>query len=543
MSDLDQQGLQSQGVSQDADAYINYYGLTGDPFNPENALFFTSAQLEKLLRLFNYLARFSRKLVVVTGSSGVGKTTLLENFVNQQSEQDLVCFFSALSSDSPKQVLFEIAEQLEVPHCGEQATVEQLVSAIRDYSLECQGRDHYCMVVIDDAHLFDVTVLKQLYQLAVHDPEHRSAISFLLSGQPELLSHVQGVVPAEASEKTLFHQQLAPLSFDEVIQYLQMYFSENAGQNKPPFSQLQYQKIFEQSEGIPGRINETTTELLTAGMAGLLDNPQRTDKKSKNFVGLLVTILVLIGAGFFWWQINDQPLPSDDLANQNMVGQIVRAVELPADEEELPSEQIFADPEVVIEVESPEQTLQNSEISEQQTAGVDDSLESNATATVAENLPGKVLEPLKSTVESSGPEQLVNKRQVATHSLADKVLEEEPAVERVSPIVSQLTEATRLEQDTARILAVTSTDYTMQLLGSHKEESIQTMLAKMPDDNNLMYFKKTHKGAPWYVLIYGHYAGRSEANAAAQQLPAALKGVKPWIRRVSAIQETIKANQ
>ena len=93
MSDLDQQGLQSQGVSQDADAYINYYGLTGDPFNPENALFFTSAQLEKLLRLFNYLARFSRKLVVVTGSSGVGKTTLLENFVNQQSEQDLVCFF------------------------------------------------------------------------------------------------------------------------------------------------------------------------------------------------------------------------------------------------------------------------------------------------------------------------------------------------------------------------------------------------------------------------------------------------------------------
>jgi len=101
MDDLDQSKPQISESYQDVDAYINYYGLIGDPFDPQKPLFFATAQLEKSLRLFNYLARFSRKLVVATGATGAGKTSLLENFVNGQEGTDQVCSFAALASDSP----------------------------------------------------------------------------------------------------------------------------------------------------------------------------------------------------------------------------------------------------------------------------------------------------------------------------------------------------------------------------------------------------------------------------------------------------------
>jgi DamX protein len=94
-----------------------------------------------------------------------------------------------------------------------------------------------------------------------------------------------------------------------------------------------------------------------------------------------------------------------------------------------------------------------------------------------------------------------------------------------------------------RILALPPTEYTLQLLGSRKEESIIASKAKIAGGDNMLYFEKPHKGAPWYVLIYGHYADRAAAKAAAKKLSAELKGIKPWIRKVSDIQATIKANQ
>lgn len=211
MDDLGQKEPQISESSQDVDAYINYYGLTGDPFDPQKSLFFTTAQLEKSLRLFNYLARFSRKLVVVTGVTGAGKTSLLENFVDGQDESDLVCSFAALASDSPTQVLLEIAEQLNVPDLLGDESPEQLSQAIREYSLECLDHDNHCIVVIDDAELFEQPVLEQLYQLMINAPGQRCGISLLLCGQPELINNVQRVVPADIIEKVVFHQSIPPL--------------------------------------------------------------------------------------------------------------------------------------------------------------------------------------------------------------------------------------------------------------------------------------------------------------------------------------------
>lgn len=559
MSNQEQQDLQVQGVPQDSDAYINFYGLTGDPFRPDSPLFFSTPQLEKLLRLFNYLARFSRKLVLVTGDSGAGKTTLLENFVNQQDEQDLVCFFAALTTDTPQQALYEIAGQLGIDSAAGSESFEQLIKEIRDYSLQRLDQGKNCIVIIDDAHLFDQAVLEQLYQLTLDEPEQRCAIRLLLCGQASLLELMRGVVPAEVVAKTLFHQQISPFSYDEVVQYLIVHFKENAGHSKPPFSENDYRQIYQQSEGLPGRVNELAKLALTEGVSRLVARAEG-GKKSQGFMALLAVILLAVG-GALWWQNGQQEANNTDVAQLGVTGQIDRAEEMPkVGENELASEQIFADPEIS---SKPEQSKSLADAGPVEPVF---ELESNKNQGITASLPipgvpsanDDVL-PKKSE-EVAAPKAIIQAEESVVASMAEPemALEQPPTGKQVAAeiktapklipeerqrqaIVAQ--PASRLRRDAERILAFDPSEYTMQLLGSYKEESIVAVLQKLPGDENLLFFKKTHKGEPWYVLIYGHYADRAAADSAAKKLPAALKGIKPWIRGVSGIQDTVKANQ
>lgn len=545
MDDLGQKEPQISESSQDVDAYINYYGLTGDPFDPQKSLFFTTAQLEKSLRLFNYLARFSRKLVVVTGVTGAGKTSLLENFVDGQDESDLVCSFAALASDSPKQVLLEIAEQLNVPDLLGDESPEQLSQAIREYSLECLDHDNHCIVVIDDAELFEQPVLEQLYQLMINAPGQRCGISLLLCGQPELINNVQRVVPADIIEKVVFHQPIPPFSFDEVSKYLHLHFIENAGQSKAPYSQNEYKTIFEQSEGLPGRINAVAKQTLLAGMGGLLVGGELAKKRSKGFVYIVAGLLLVAGVGFLWWQSGSKPPESRESAAQNLVGQIEREGEGEASSDEnaeLPLEKIFLEPDVEVALTEVAPLTEESAIEEGGTKKLEETEASvgKADGNVTQQSPFGIAK--ESTKDVAAPANLdeIEARAVATHVLPLVAAEVAPPVEAVpKPDVA----ASRLQEDTARILAFKPTGFTMQLLGSHKEESIKKILDKLPGDSKPMYFQKTHKGAPWYVLIYGNYPDRDAANAAATTLPKALKGFKPWVRGVSGIQDSIKASQ
>jgi DamX protein len=548
MDDLDQSEIQISESSQDVDAYINYYGLTGDPFDSQKGLFFTTAQLEKSLRLFNYLARFSRKLVVVTGVTEAGKTSLLENFVNGQDESGIVCSFAALASDSPAQVLLEMAEQLNVPDLVGGESPEQLSQAIREYSLECLDHDNHCIVVIDDAELFEQPVLEQLYRLMVNEPGQRCGISLLLCGQPELISNVLQVVPADIAEKAVFHQPIIPFSCEEVSKYLHLHFIENAGQSKAPFSQNEFKTIFEQSEGLPGRINETAKQVLLAGMGGLLVGDEPANKKSKGFTFVVAGLLVAAGVGFLWWQSGNKQPEAVEIAAQSLVGQIERVAEASQDENaKLPLEQIFVEPAPEVEVAA---LIEESGIEEGDTKKVE-AAEASVGKSDSNEIQSPPLEaakvaPLVEVMPQPNMDE-VKERAVATDALPEAAVEAALPVEAIpqskTTSVAPEVPTSRLLQDAARILAFKPTDFTMQLLGSHKEESIKKILDKLPGDSQPMYFQKTHKGAPWYVLIYGDYPDRAAANAATTTLPRVLRSFKPWVRGVSGIQDTIKANQ
>lgn len=77
--------------------------------------------------------------------------------------------------------------------------------------------------------------------------------------------------------------------------------------------------------------------------------------------------------------------------------------------------------------------------------------------------------------------------------------------------------------------------YTLQLSSASQAEPLLALAKKQKLSNYLVYETQRH-GRRWYVLVYGEYAGMTQAKQALQQLPSALKKDTPWIRSLAHVQ-------
>ncbi|WP_069472543.1 AAA family ATPase [Candidatus Marithrix sp. Canyon 246] len=83
-------------------------------------------------------------------------------------------------------------------------------------------------------------------------------------------------------------------------------------------------------------------------------------------------------------------------------------------------------------------------------------------------------------------------------------------------------------------------NYTLQILGTHELRNLQKFTKRYSDITEFAMFKTTYRNKDWYVLVYGIYSSRTEAQAALQNMPAELRNTKPWIRGIASVQGLIE---
>lgn len=76
--------------------------------------------------------------------------------------------------------------------------------------------------------------------------------------------------------------------------------------------------------------------------------------------------------------------------------------------------------------------------------------------------------------------------------------------------------------------------YTLQLLGASQKTQIEKLLRTVHLENKASIYQTTRNGKNWYVLLYGKYDSRQEAQKAMTRLEARLE-TKPWIKPYSSI--------
>lgn len=77
--------------------------------------------------------------------------------------------------------------------------------------------------------------------------------------------------------------------------------------------------------------------------------------------------------------------------------------------------------------------------------------------------------------------------------------------------------------------------FTLQLLGTRSEESLQGFIRRHGLAGKVAYFRTLRDGEGWYVLVHGVYPDREAARAALAELPEDLRAAKPWPRSFASL--------
>ena len=86
-------------------------------------------------------------------------------------------------------------------------------------------------------------------------------------------------------------------------------------------------------------------------------------------------------------------------------------------------------------------------------------------------------------------------------------------------------------------------NYTLQLLGASDTSAISAFMQNHHIATQAHYYRTSFRGKPWNILIYGSYASMADAKQAINQLPPAVKALKPFVRPLQDVHQAVSTNK
>ena len=139
-------------------------GLSKNPFREATDEFFGEGDRGRRLEELRHLARWSRRLLVVTGERGVGKSTLYRALSSGLDPGVKAARINANLTSDTREVLAGIIQGFGMA-APANADPRLLIELIALHVQEQIDAHRYCLVLIDDAHLLELRALEQLLKL------------------------------------------------------------------------------------------------------------------------------------------------------------------------------------------------------------------------------------------------------------------------------------------------------------------------------------------------------------------------------------------
>ena len=90
-----------------------------------------------------------------------------------------------------------------------------------------------------------------------------------------------------------------------------------------------------------------------------------------------------------------------------------------------------------------------------------------------------------------------------------------------------------------KILKANTKHYTIQILALHDRKKLKLISEKAELKGKVHFCRSEFKGKPWYMLVYGDYSTREEAQQAIKELPQDIQKEKPWYVSFLSLQKAI----
>ncbi|NLX98280.1 MAG: AAA family ATPase [Rhodopirellula sp.] len=240
--------------------YQSHWGLQDTPFRNrfDPRFFFESPTHEEGLARLHFLVEQQRRLGLLMGGSGTGKSLLLEIFADQMRRRGFPVVCMSLVGLEPPEMLREMA--IQFGRDPGSRTMPELWQMVLDRIREYRYQQWATVVLLDDADQASGAVLTHVVRLAQYDLSPESRLTLVLAGRQERMGRL-GETLLELSELRI---DLQDWQRDDTESYIARTLTR-AGCNKPLFDKPAIVRLHELSQGVPRRLNQLADLSLAAG--------------------------------------------------------------------------------------------------------------------------------------------------------------------------------------------------------------------------------------------------------------------------------------
>lgn len=523
-------------------------GLTHNPFSHPGDGFFEGAGRQGALEQLRHLSRWSRRLLVVSGSRGIGKTTLYRALSANLDPRAKAARINGTLVSSGRDVMVSIAQGfgIAVPtNASDQLLFELVASGVMDAG----ASDRVCMVLIDDAQLLDSRAIDQILNVIAQQD-----LRVVCFAEKSFLGALQRSAKRLADDVPWHELALPTFDSDAVRRYVEWRCKEAGYRGHSPFSDEQLDKISQMSAGLPDRVNAVASEALIE--LGIGPKKHRSTFPVVHRAIAMLLIVVVAALYVVWPASDDMDMPSDSVAMATGAPgalmdsdiddlDLEEPVEIPDEEPEIQvsieRERVIARPRVDVASEP----AQNTQAPVERPVAQPDQLPVVAADTQVTESEQPAQE---SAVESTVRE--VAQREVAAtpEPVPTLVAEPEPSVVDTRPApVSAIPVVTASSGDPWRdgnwVLAQEDSRYTIQLLGSGDAQRVREYIQSQRDPSEFASYPTVSNGRSLYIVVYGLFSDKAAADAAATRLPAETGKVSPWVRSIGSIKQAVRSGR
>ena len=241
--------------------YQSHWGLRESPFQGDSAMHFLhhSPTHEEALARLQFLVENHRRLGLLFGASGSGKSLVLEAVAEQLRRRGLPAVKIGLMGLEPEEFLLLLAAGLKLNPQPSASTVA-LWRAIADRLAEFHYQKLQTVILLDDADSADDRVLAQVARLARYETASQSRLTLILAGRSENMGRL-GDRLLELAELRI---DLEPWDQADTANFLNSSLAQS-GSTSPVFSQSAIDRLYELTHGIPRRAAQLADLSLLAG--------------------------------------------------------------------------------------------------------------------------------------------------------------------------------------------------------------------------------------------------------------------------------------
>lgn len=242
--------------------YEEFFRLSDSPFrlNPDPRFFYGSRSHNKAMAYLHYGLKQAEGFIVITGPVGAGKSMVIGHLLDQLNTSNVIAANLLTSNIEPDELLGQILSAFRIEPEGEGRTGQ--IEAFEDYLFDQLNRGRRVLLIIDEAQNLPFKTLEELRMLSNFDYEGTPLFQVFLVGQPEFRTIMEQPNMEQLRQRVIASYHLENLSDEETRDYIMHRLSVAGWREDPCFSDGAFAAIYEETTGLPRRINTLCNRLM-----------------------------------------------------------------------------------------------------------------------------------------------------------------------------------------------------------------------------------------------------------------------------------------